>query len=156
MTISTGDSVTIEYTAKVPGGQVFDTTREAVADEIGLTETAPEREYGPITVEVGQGEILEGLEEGLIGMEENEEATITVPPAKGFGEATEDNIQEFGAEEFQEMLGGETPQEGMQIQTQQGAVGEVVHADSETVRIDFNHRLAGETLEFDLEIVDVR
>lgn len=155
MTISTGDSVTIEYTAKLPDGPVFDTTREEVAEETGLAQQDPDREYHPITVEVGAGEILPGVEEALLGMEPQEEAEVSIPPEKGFGEPDEANIHEQATAELAEMLGGEEPQEGMQLQTQQGGVGEIVHAGPDVVRIDFNHELAGETLEFDIEVVDV-
>lgn len=155
MTIATGDSVTLEYTARLADGPAFDTTRERVAEETGLAERQPDREYEPFTVEVGAGEIIEGVNDALVGMEENDEATVEVPPEKGYGERTDDRIQEHAAAEFEQMLDGETLEEGMQIQTQQGDVGTIVHAGSETVRLDFNHELAGETLEFELEIVDV-
>jgi FKBP-type peptidyl-prolyl cis-trans isomerase 2 len=53
------------------------------------------------------------------------------------------------------MIGGRDPQEGMEVQTEQGLPGEVVAVEGETVRVDFNHELAGETLEFEVEVVSV-
>lgn len=155
MTITTGDSVTLEYTARLSDGTVFDTTREDVATETGLAEQQPDREYEPLTIEVGADEIIDGVEEALVGMEETAETTIEVPPEKGYGERTDDRIHEHDADEFNQMIDRETAEEGLEVQTQQGAVGEVIHADSETVRLDFNHKLAGETLEFEIEIRDV-
>lgn len=155
VTISTGDSVAFEYTGSLVDGPVFDTTREHVAEETGLAKQQPDREYEPFAVEIGAGEIIEGVEETLIGMEENDEATVEVPPEKGYGEPTDDRIQEEDAAEFKQMLDVETLEEGMQVQTQSGEAGEIIHAGPETVRLDFNHDLAGETLEFDIEIVNV-
>lgn len=155
MTIATGDSVRLEYTGRIADGPVFDTTRERVAEETGLAEQQPDLEYEPLTVEVGAGELIDGVEEALVGMEENDEATIEVPPEKGYGQRADDRIQEYEAAEFKQMVDVETLEEGMQFQTQDGEIGEIIHADPETVRIDFNHFLAGETLEFDVEILNV-
>lgn len=155
MAIATGDSVTLEYTGQLDDGTVFDTSREAVAEENGLAEAQPDREYAPLTVDVGAGEIIEGLEEGLIGLEQGTTTTIAIPPEKAYGEWDEEAVQEFDTDELRGMLGGQTPEEGEYLQAQNGQRGEVTHSDEETVRVDFNPELAGETLEFEIEIVDV-
>jgi len=156
MAISTGDSVTIEYTGRLDDGTVFDTSRHDVAQDVGIADEQPDREYGPLTVEVGDGRVIEGLDEALVGMETGDEETVTLPPEKAYGQPSEDRVIEYEAAEFRQALQGEEPAEGMHVQGQQGAIGEVVHVDGETVRVDFNHQLAGETLEFDVEVVDVR
>lgn len=155
MTIATGDSVTLEYTGRLDGETVFDTSREAVAEEAGLAEAQPDREYAPLTVDVGAEQVIEGMEEGLVGLEAGETTTLTIPPEKAYGERSEERIQEFETEELREMLGGQTPEEGAYLEAQNGQHGEVVHSGEEVVRVDFNPRLAGETLTFEIEIVDV-
>lgn len=40
-------------------------------------------------------------------------------------------------------------------QSQEGGLAEIVHVDANVIRVDFNHKLAGETLEFHIEIIDV-
>ena len=155
MVITSGDSVTIEYTGRLDDDTVFDTSRERVAEETGLAEHQPGREYAPLTVEVGTGSIIEGIDEALLGMEEGDEATVDVPPAAGYGERSEERIEAFGRSSFEDALQEENPAEGMRVQTQQGGLGEVVHVDSTEVRVDFNHELAGEHLEFDVEVVSV-
>ncbi|WP_336343369.1 FKBP-type peptidyl-prolyl cis-trans isomerase [Halalkalicoccus ordinarius] len=157
MGIEPGDQATIEYTGRLTDedGMVFDTSRERVAEEAGLANAQPDREFEPITVEPGAGQLIEGFEEGLMGLEEGDAETITVPPEKGYGEKSDDRIMEEDREEFEGLLDGETPEEGMMIQTEQQQVGEIVHVDEEVVRIDFNHELAGETLEFDVEVVSI-
>lgn len=157
MGIEPGDQATIEYTGRLTDedGTVFDTSRERVAEEAGLAGAQPDREFEPITVEPGAGQLIEGFEEGLMGLEEGDAETITVPPEKGYGEKSDDRIMEEDRDEFEGLLDGETPEVGMMIQTEQQQVGEIIHVDEEVVRIDFNHELAGETLEFDVEVVSI-
>ncbi|CCQ36603.1 FKBP-type peptidylprolyl isomerase [Natronomonas moolapensis 8.8.11] len=155
MTIATGDSVTLEYTGRLDDETVFDTSREAVAEEAGLAEAQPDREYTPLTVDVGAEQVIEGMEEGLVGLEAGETTTLTIPPEKAYGEHSEERVQEFETEELREMLGGQTPEEGAYLEAQNGQHGEVVHSGEAVVRVDFNPRLAGETLTFEIEIVEV-
>jgi len=154
MTITKGDDVTFEYTGRLDDGTVFDSSRESVAEDAGLVEAQPDRDYAPLTVEVGSGQVIEGMEEGLLGMDAGETETIEIPPEKAYGEWTEEHVQEFDTDELSEML-GQTPEEGAFLEAQNGQHGEIVHVDDETVRVDFNPDLAGETLEFEIEIVDV-
>lgn len=155
MTIETGDAVTVEFTGRLDDGSVFDTTRESVAAEAGLSPEQSEREFGPITIDVGSEEVIQGLADALVGQEEGATPTVTVPPELAYGEWSEDEVREFGSDEFTQMVGGQTPEEGAYLETQEGALAEIVAVDDEHVRVDFNHTLAGETLEFDLEIVEV-
>ncbi|MFW5977995.1 MAG: FKBP-type peptidyl-prolyl cis-trans isomerase [Halohasta sp.] len=154
MTITTGDEVTFEYTGRLDDGTVFDSSHESVAQEAGLVDTQPDREYAPLTVEVGSGQVIEGMEEGLLGMEAGETKTVEIPPAKAYGEWTEEYVQEFDTDELSEML-GQRPEEGAFLEAQNGQHGEIIHVDDEVVRVDFNPDLAGETLEFEIEVVDV-
>jgi len=155
MAIKAGDAVTIEYTGRLADGTVFDTSRETVADETGLAEAHPDREYTPLTVEIGSERVIEGLEQALIGLDQGATPTVRIPPEDGYGEWAEENVREYDLAEFTEMVGGETPEEGAYIETEGGDLAEITHVDEETVRVDFNHELAGETVEFDIEIVDV-
>ncbi|MEF8779489.1 MAG: peptidylprolyl isomerase [Haloferacaceae archaeon] len=155
MTITTGDSVTIEYIGRLDDGTVFDTSREDVAEEAGIAEAQPDREYEPLTVEVGAEQVIEGMEEGLVGLEAGETTTLSIPPEKAYGEWTEERVQEHDTAELRDMLGGQTPDEGAYLATQSGQKGKVTHVDEETVRVDFNPELAGETLEFEIEVLDV-
>lgn len=155
MTIATGDTVEIEYTGRTDDGTVFDTSRESVASETGLAASQPDREYTSLTVEIGNGRVIDGLEDALVGLETGTSTTVAVPPEKGYGERTDDQVRKYDIEELTHSLGGQPPEEGAYLETQGGARGEVVHVDEETARLDFNHPLAGETLEFDLEVLSV-
>ena len=155
MTIATGDSVRLEYTGRLDDETVFDTSRESVAEEAGLAEAQTDREYAPLKVDVGAEQVIEGMEEGLIGLEAGETTTLSIPPEKAYGERSEENIQEFETEQLREMLGGQTPEEGAYLEAQNGQHGEVIHSGDEVVRVDFNPRLAGKTLTFEIEVLDV-
>lgn len=154
MTIATGDSVLVEYTGRLEDGSVFDTSRESVAAEAGLKEKQPSRDFEPLSVELGTGRIIEGFEEALIGMDEGEETTVEIPPEKAYGERNADRVAEYDPETFTEML-GEQPTEGIRVETEDRGRGLVTHVGSEVVRVDFNHALAGEQLEFDIEVLEV-
>jgi len=154
MTITTGDAVAIEYTGRLDDGTVFDTTRAAVAEEEGLAEAQPDREYAPLTVDVGAGEVIAGMEDALVGLEAGAEETVEIPPEEAYGEWSEERVQEFETAELRDLLGGEL-EEGLYLEAQNGQRGEIVHVDEETVRVDFNPELAGERLTFELEVVDV-
>ena len=156
MAIENGSQVEIEYVGRHTDGTVFDTSREEVAEETGLTDDPHNqgRAWEPLEFEVGAGQVIEGMEEGLIGMEEGEEETLTVPPEEGYGDVRDDMIQEFDREEFEGMVGQEA-EVGMHVHTQDGAHGDVSEVGEDTVKLDFNHELAGETLEFEVEVLSV-
>ncbi|MFP4188866.1 MAG: peptidylprolyl isomerase, partial [Halobacteriales archaeon] len=113
----------------------------------------PNREYVPLEFKVGAGEVVQGFDEGVVGMEEGETDEITVPPEKGYGERSEENVVEYDREEFRESL-GEEPEVGMHIHTEQ-AHGNIIEVEDDAVTVDFNHELAGETLVFEIEVVEV-
>lgn len=155
MSITTGDSVTIEYTGRLDDGSVFDTSRASVAEESGLADQQPEREYEPLTVEMGEDRVIEGLENALLGQEAGASPTVAIPPEKAYGPWNEEQVREYDRGEFEEMVGDDAPEEGAYLETEEGSLAEVVHVGESTVKVDFNHALAGETLEFDVDIVDV-
>jgi FKBP-type peptidyl-prolyl cis-trans isomerase 2 len=154
MAITEGDSVTIEYTGRLDDGTVFDTTDEGVAEEAGLREEQPNREFEPLTVEVGEGNLIEGFERGLIGLDVGDEETLTIPPEEAYGEASDDQTREFERDRFEEMVGQEAA-EGMQVRAQGGANGTVTAVEGDTVVVDFQHPLAGEALTFEVEVLSV-
>ncbi|WP_435067777.1 FKBP-type peptidyl-prolyl cis-trans isomerase [Haloplanus sp. C73] len=154
MAITEGDTVTITYTGRLDDGTVFDTTEEDVAEESGMLDEQPEREFEPMSIDVGAGNLIEGFESALIGMEADEEKTVTIPPEEAYGEADGERVREFPRSDFEEMVGQE-PAEGMQVRAQGGASGSVVGVSEDTVEVDFEHPLAGETLTFDIEVLSV-
>ncbi|WP_436935103.1 FKBP-type peptidyl-prolyl cis-trans isomerase [Halovenus marina] len=156
MTISEGDTVRIEYVGRLEDGSVFDTSDKVLAETEGLLDDNPDRSFAPFTLEVGEDDVIPGLTEALIGMEDGEQKTVTIPPEKAYGEHTDERIAEYERDTFEEMLGGREATVGTEVETEQGLPGEVTAVEDDTVTVDFNHELAGETLEFDIEVVSVK
>lgn len=78
-----GDIVSVHYIGKYVGGKVFDTSIESEAKKSGLY--SPARDYKPLQVKLGAGQVIAGFEEALLGMSVNEEKEVTIPPEKGYG-----------------------------------------------------------------------
>jgi peptidyl-prolyl cis-trans isomerase B (cyclophilin B) len=157
MAVEPGDHVTVEYVGRVEDGSVFDTSRADVAAEHGLLEAQgrTERDYVPLSFTVGEGEIIEGLDEGVVGLSAGERTTVRVPPEKAYGGVDPERVREYDAETFEGMV-GQAPSVGLHVEAQNGLHGDVTAVREDTVEVDFNHELAGKTLVFDVEIVDVR
>src|SRR3989449_11346668 len=78
-----GDTVSVHYIGKFPGGKIFDTSMEKEAKSAGLFNAA--RDYHPLMVILGTGKGIKGFEEGLMGMKGNEEKEIVIQPEKAYG-----------------------------------------------------------------------
>ncbi|MDG6952781.1 MAG: FKBP-type peptidyl-prolyl cis-trans isomerase [Nitrososphaerota archaeon] len=78
-----GDTISVHYVGKFPGGKVFDTSMKAEAVKSGLF--SPARDYKPLQVVLGQHQVISGFEEALVGMQVNESKEITLPPEKAYG-----------------------------------------------------------------------
>jgi FKBP-type peptidyl-prolyl cis-trans isomerase 2 len=80
-----GDTVSVHYIGRFPGGKVFDTSMEKEAVSAGLYNRA--RDYKPLQVILGTGKVIVGFEEALIGMKVNDEKDVTIPPEKAYGKS---------------------------------------------------------------------
>ena len=111
---------------------------------------------GPLAYLHGAGNIVEGLEEALIGKEAGDKVKASIEPAKAYGERHEDMKQDVP----KDLFGGvENIEVGMQFQseTDEGPVLVTVMAISEEmVTVDGNHPLAGVHLNFDVTVREVR
>jgi len=78
-----GDTVSVHYIGKFPGGKIFDTSMEKEAKNAGLYNAA--RDYHPLMVVLGTGKVIQGFDEALMGMKVNEEKEVVIPPEKAYG-----------------------------------------------------------------------
>jgi FKBP-type peptidyl-prolyl cis-trans isomerase 2 len=78
-----GDTVSVHYLGRYPGGKVFDTSMEKEAKSAGLYNAS--RDYKPLQVTLGTGKVIQGFDEALIGMKVNEEKEVVIPPEKAYG-----------------------------------------------------------------------
>lgn len=157
MPIEPGDTVTIEYVGRFEDGSIFDTSRYEVALEHGLDDAqdAGPGDYPALSFTVGAGDIIEGLDNSLAGMSNGEEATVEVTPERAYGEHDPERVREYDSDTFEGMVGQE-PAVGLHVHAQNGLHGDVTAVTDDGVEVDFNHELAGKTLVFEIEVVDVR
>ena len=110
----------------------------------------------PLMYMHGSGELIDGLERALEGKLAGESFAVTIPPADAYGEEDPELIREMHIDEFN----GVEMREGMQLQGKDpdGAFRllRVVKVDGDSVVINMNHPLAGETLNFEVKIEMVR
>jgi len=136
----TGDTVKVHYTGKLVDGTVFDTS---VGGE-------------PLEFTLGQGKVIAGFEQAIIGMKVGESKTITILADQAYGPRRDDMIFEVGRDELPASI---DPEVGMQLQMNQGDGGisivTVTDVSETTVKIDANHPLAGQDLTFDIELVEI-
>lgn len=85
ITAQSGDTVSVHYLGKFPGGKVFDTSMKSEAMKSGLF--SPARDYKPLQVTLGSHQVISGFEEALVGMKVNQTKEITLPPEKAYGKA---------------------------------------------------------------------
>ncbi len=78
-----GDTISVHYIGRYPGGKVFDTSMEKEAMTAGLYNKA--RDYKPLQVTLGTGKVTAGVEEALSGMTLNDEKQVTIPPVQAYG-----------------------------------------------------------------------
>jgi peptidyl-prolyl cis-trans isomerase B (cyclophilin B) len=145
-----GDEVRLAYVGRFEDGSVFAASRDEVAREAGL---GPAEAAGtPLSFTVGDGEVIEGLDEAVRGLAVGEETTIRVPPAKGYGEYDPDRVREYGPGTFEAMV-GHAPEIGDHVEASNGLHGDVTAVDDDAVEVDFNHELAGQTLVFEIRVL---
>ena len=127
---------TVHYTGTLPGsGEVFDSSEGR----------------DPLTFLVGHKQMIPGFEEELMGAKKGERRTFTLEPDRAYGQKMEEAIQTIP----KDMFGDIEPEVGMTLMSDVGPFN-VTAVDGDTITVDFNHKLAGETLEFSVEVVDVR
>ncbi|ADG13809.1 peptidylprolyl isomerase FKBP-type [Methanocaldococcus infernus ME] len=147
--IKKGDLVKVDYILEVDG-KVIDTSMEDVAKEEGIYEEG--REYKPLEFIVGNGELIEGFEEAVLGMEEGEEKEVILPPEKAYGERNEEFIQEIPKEMFKDA--DFEPEVGLKILAN-GIPAEIIEVTDDKVILDFNHPLAGKELKFKIIVREI-
>lgn len=136
--IETGSTVKILYTLMVDGEVVSRSEQD-----------------NPLTYIQGQGQIIPGLEEELQGLQSGDKTAFVVPPERGYGAYDPEAVREFPKSAFQNP---ETLSQGDLISAQSNEdsfTARVAAIRPNEVLLDLNHPLAGKTLNFEVEVVDV-
>jgi peptidylprolyl isomerase len=136
-----GNTVLVHYTGTLESGEVFDSSRDR----------------DPLEFRVGEGQVIPGFERAIEGLEVGESRQVRIGPDDAYGERQPDLLVDIPAEQFPDHA---EPEVGHQVQVQvapgQNRIARIAEVRDSTVQLDLNHPLAGETLTFDVELVDVR
>jgi peptidylprolyl isomerase len=137
--VAPGDTISVHYTGKIEGGDVFDSSEGR----------------SPLMFTVGAGQLIRGFDSAVVDMVPGERKTVTIPPEEGYGERREDHVVDFPRANIPQDMQLEV---GMivQMSDQSGRPIPVIVTEilDNVVRMDVNHPLAGKTLVFDIEIVE--
>lgn len=111
---------------------------------------------GPLAYLHGAGNIVPGLEKAMQGHSAGDRFAVDVPPEEGYGTRVDALVQQVPRSAF---AGVDEVKTGMQFRAESnmGPVNIVVtQVEGDVVTVDGNHPLAGETLHFAVEVVEVR
>jgi FKBP-type peptidyl-prolyl cis-trans isomerase 2 len=146
--VESGDVVSVDYVGKLKDGTVFDTSVKEAAVEAGIYNQM--RNYEPLTFSVGAGQMIQGFDDGVVGMKVGEIKTLEIPAEEAYGEYDPELSREFPVEAVAFI-----PEVGMQLATDDGLRGVVKEVGEKSFVIDFNHELAGKMLIFEVTVVSM-
>jgi FKBP-type peptidyl-prolyl cis-trans isomerase SlyD len=144
--LQAGDFIEIGYTARtVDGGQLVDTTDPEVAEDEGVGDQGT---FEPRVIVLGEGHLFEAVEQEIIGGEVGDTGSVVIPAAEAFGEYDESEVRTVSANKIPD--DSRRPGAQVQIDGDQGYLETIIGGRA---RVDFNHPLAGEDVEYDYEIL---
>lgn len=136
--IQDGSTVTINYRGTFNDGIEFDSSYSRGE---------------AMTCTVGNGSLIEGFNSALVGMKEGEKKTVTIEPEDAYGDYKEGGIMDVPAASFHENF---SPEVGAAVYGRndegQEIIATIVSFDDENIKLDFNHPMAGKTLNFEIEV----
>jgi FKBP-type peptidyl-prolyl cis-trans isomerase 2 len=139
MAVEKGNTIKVEYTGSFENGEVFD---------------ASEKHGQPLEFKAGEGMVVPGFDNAVIGMELNEEKTVTLQPEDAYGMPNPEAIQKipkenFPAEAKEGMMIGVPMPNGQQIPAT------ITKITDTEVTIDMNPPMAGKVLVFKIKVVSI-
>ena len=135
-----GDTIRFHYSGTFEDGTEFDSSR---GDD-------------PLEATLGSGQLIPGLEKGLLGMAVGDKETITIAPDEGYGSFREELILKINRDEFPKDV---TPKVGQQLRLQKPGNPPftvlIMEVNDDSIVLDANHPLAGKTLLFSVELMEI-
>ena len=135
-----GDTVRVHYTSKFEDGMVFDTSIE---DD-------------PLEFTIGDGQVIPGFEDGVIGMSTGESKTVKATVDRAYGPHRDDLVLVVDRKQLPADL---EPEVGQQLEGRQEdgqiILATVIDVTESSVTLDANHPLAGKNLIFDIELIEI-
>lgn len=135
-----GDTVTVHYTGRLKDGTVFDSSANR----------------DPLEFTLGEGLLIPGFEQAVLGMSPGESKTAEVSADQAYGPHREEMVVEIDRQEFPPHFQPEVGQQ-LQIPQSEGQVARliVIAVSEQKVTLDANHPLAGRDLTFDIQLVEI-
>ena len=144
----TGDTVKVHYTGRLAGGEVFDSS-ECREDDCGC-------DSGPLEFTIGDGNVIPGFEQAIIGMNPGDCKTVVIPADQAYGERMDEMVAVVDRKDIPTDLPLEV---GSQLEVTQEDGNSfpvlITEVNESTVTLDANHPLAGRDLTFDLRLVEI-
>ena len=138
--VKSGDTVRVHYTGTLENGEVFDSSRD--------------RE--PLEFTTGAGMVIPGFDNAVLGMRVGESTTVKLPPAEAYGEVRKELTMPMQRSQVPADI---VPEVGMQVMLQaesgQQIPATITEVNENTIILDANAPLAGKTLNFDIELVEI-
>ena len=151
MTFEKGSLILVDYTAKVKDSdEVFDTTIESDAKKFSIHEQ--NIKYQPKLVSIGEVSypVLKGLDEALAKTAVGDKLTVEVTPDKGFGERDSGKVRMIPLRKLGEDAEKVSVGDTIEVDNKKGIIRFI---GSGRVQIDYNHRYAGKTILFDVNVI---
>ena len=126
--VKLNDNIKVHYTGKIESGEIFDSSVER----------------DPLPFKVGEGKLLKGFEEAVVGMKINDSKEINIPSAEGYGTIREDLIAKVDRKNLMSKYPDGTD-----------VVVRIVEVSKDDVTVDANHPLAGRDLTFEITLVSI-
>ena len=138
--VKKGDTVKVHYHGKLTNGETFDSSEGKE----------------PLEFKVGEGSVIKGFDDGVMGMQIGDKKTIEVPVDDAYGPKNEEMLIEFPKDRFPSDM---NPEVGMPLTMSNGSGQNfrvtIIEVKDDSVILDANHPLAGEELIFDIELVSI-
>lgn len=149
MTFNKGSLILVEYTAKVKDtDEVFETTIEAEAKKHSIHDA--NIKYQPKLVSVGESWVIKGLDEALANSKVGDKTSVEVTPDKGFGERDSGKVRMIALRKLGEDADKVTVGDTIEIDQKTGIIRFI---GSGRVQVDYNHRFAGKTIIYDVNVL---
>ncbi|MDD3083679.1 MAG: peptidylprolyl isomerase [Candidatus ainarchaeum sp.] len=134
--VKIGDNISVNYTGRLLSGEIFDSS-------IGRQ---------PLSFVAGAGQMIKGFDEAVIGMKIGETKEITLSPEQAYGEIDDSKIITFEKNSFNNF---EELKVGLIVKTESDLEGIIMEKNDNNAIINFNHKLAGKTLVFEISLVSI-
>lgn len=147
--VEQGTLALINYVAKVKEtGEILEVTKEEDAKNLSVYDASVR--YEPKLVAVGEQWVLKGLDEALLNAKPGDKLTVEVPPEKAFGPRDPTKLKLIPIRRFGEDASKLKVGEQVEVDNR---IGTIRFVGSGRVQVDFNHRLAGKSIIYDVEVI---